>query len=153
MIMPAAQTAIAGLVAGIFVVTTAHAQSVADIFTKLDLIGTWSVDCSRPPSRENPHYAVQRPQAPGPVLRDTVTGQPGGNSTTIDVAHELGPHQLLVSLLEPSDPPRRAKAIWLIEPGRVRVWFMVASDGRASVSDGRLTANNRESPWINKCRS
>ena len=65
---------------------TGPTQSVADIFRKLDLLGTWSVECARTPSRENPHFAVQQPTAPGPVQRQTLTGQATATTiTTFDV--------------------------------------------------------------------
>jgi hypothetical protein len=130
--------------------SAAQAQSVADIFTRLELIGTWAVDCARPPSREYPHFVVRQPLGSGLVHRQTIIGQ-GSTSSTIDVAHELAPHELLVSIVDGGDPARRIKAIWLVEHNRVRVLLLVTSDGRATISGGKVVANNNETPWINKC--
>ena len=105
---------------------------------------------SRPASRENPHYILP-PQTGGPVQRQTDSGAAGSTSTTIDVAHELGPGELLVSLYDSGDQSRRVKAIWRLERNRLRVWLLVANDGRAIIAGGKIAANNRDAPWINKC--
>jgi hypothetical protein len=131
---------------------SAQAQSVADIFLKLDLIGTWSVDCARPASRENPHYVVERPQFAGPVQRQTVIGQTS-TASTIDVAYELPSNELLVSLVEGGDQSRRVKSVWRIERNRVRVLLFVPNDGRASIAGGKLVSSGAETPWINRCGS
>jgi hypothetical protein len=133
-----------------FVSASAQAQSVAEIFAKLDLFGTWSVDCSRPASRENPHY-VAPPQTGGPVQRQNDGGPAGSTSTTIDVAHELGPGELLVSLFDGGDQSRRVKAIWRLERNRLRVWLLVANDGRVRIAAGKIAGSDRDAPWINKC--
>jgi hypothetical protein len=132
--------------------SAAQAQSVADIFAKRELFGTWSVDCSRPASRDNPHYIVP-PQTGGPVQRQNDSGPAGSTATTIDVAHELGSGELLVSLFDSGDQSRRVKAIWRLERNRLRVWSLVANDGRTIIAAGKNTATSREAPWINKCGS
>jgi hypothetical protein len=128
----------------------AETQSVADIFVKLDLVGTWSADCKRPASQENPYYIVQQPQAPGAVHRETRNGQ-ASVSTTIDVAHELNLNELLVSLFDGGDSTSRIKAVWLIERHRLRVSLFVTNDGRTIITGGKVVANGTQTPWINRC--
>jgi hypothetical protein len=146
--------ALAPLVAGAACcgAATAHTQSVADIFAMRDLIGTWSVDCAKPPGAANPRYVVLPPQAPGPVHRETLNGQPKV-STIIDVAHELGASELLVSLVDEGNPATRVKAVWLLERNRLRVMLFVTNDGRTIIAGGNIVASQMPVPWINKCGS
>jgi hypothetical protein len=46
--------------AGLFLTDAAPAQSVADHASAWGLLGTWAVDCGRPPSRSNAHLSYIR---------------------------------------------------------------------------------------------
>jgi hypothetical protein len=93
---------------------------------------------------------VERPQAPGPVHRETLTGE-AKVSTTIDVAHELSANELLISLFDEGNAATRVKAVWLLERNRLRVSLFVTNDGRAIIADGKVVANQTPTPWINRC--
>lgn len=126
--------------------------SVADTVQKWGLIGTWSVDCSRPPSTNHIHirYVVwmggkvmtERDYA-DPQRNDSneVTGatiNADGSLTLVVDFKSLGGQIRTFALMR--DRPDRLRAVWNHGP-----------DGVYTVKDGRFTANGNDTPWQYKC--
>jgi hypothetical protein len=126
--------------------------TVAETLQQWGLIGTWSVDCSRPPSANHIHirYVVwmggkvmtERDYA-DPKRNDSneVTGatiNSDGSLTLVVDFKSLGGQIRTFALMR--DRPDRLRAVWNHGP-----------DGVYTVKDGRFTGNGNDTPWQFKC--
>jgi hypothetical protein len=105
-----------------------RAASVQEIFEKYNLLGTFSWDCSKPPSANN-LYFVHRLLDANQVQRDQMSGQTTRDWVVLVVkASEARPNEILVSgaftgRLRGRDlESKAASGIWRLEPNRLLQW-------------------------------
>jgi hypothetical protein len=130
--------------------TPAEAQSVRRVLSDFGFIGAWSADCGMPPASGNTRRTAR-----------------SGRSGLVTFEEDLGPdyepnkYVVLSALRVARDAValrvelngERVQDLTVVKDGRrVRTMENVGADGKAVVKDGRLVANNRETPWLNKCR-
>jgi hypothetical protein len=129
----------------------AAAQSVADVASRWGLIGTWSLDCSKPASGSNGYltYAVR---SGGKVAherdfgdrRDTNDVQQArtGTGGTLDlVVHFPGLNQT------------RKFTMLMGSDRRIRALSNSRIDGtEVTIRGGKFTANGAITPWQTRCR-
>jgi hypothetical protein len=140
---------VAGLAGAILMmVPAAQAASVKEIFEKHGLIGTWSIDCSKPMSREN-RYAIYR-AIDGDRVQREVKADPEtqGQLALADRASETGPNEIVLSWV--NDRGRTNNTVRM-EPNRFRLWQSANEAGEKFVVDGRETDDNHDTQWVQKC--
>lgn len=138
------------------VIAQAQDGSVAGIFEKYQMLGTFAEDCNRPASRDNPYY-VHRVVDANHVQRDVMEGPTTrARFTMVDKAVALGPNEVSTSgplsgLIGSTSFDRTpSDSIWRIEPNRIRFTEAIVA-GRKVAADGRYLSNGRETPWFNRC--
>ena len=127
---------------------TSQASTVMQDF---GLTGKWAVDCSQPPSGNNPHVSftvregqTRRTTDAGPSLRQ-------GSVVIVD-AKRLDRSTIVVR--EQSDSPGVPTVdITIIrDDGRTRsLASQRVDDGSFLVKDGIVIASGRETPWLSRC--
>jgi hypothetical protein len=125
-----------------------QASSVQAIFEKHSLLGTFALDCGRPPGDGNPYF-VNRALDDGNVQRDRM-----GSPTTrdwiviLEAAKQLRPNEIAVSGTFNGQQP--AQGVYRAEPGRMRVLESTIA-GKNVIVGGRF--GGRETPWEQKCEA
>lgn len=125
----------------------AGAQSVKQVLDEFGLLGSWSTDCSRPPSAQAPRV-VYAEQADGSVTRELVEGAAHGTGTPFVAATRAAPDQVEVDY---SYQDRIVHLVLEMHEGRhhgLRSWI---DGGAPFMEDGVVLANNRKAPWLAKC--
>jgi hypothetical protein len=140
------------LVATAFAAPGAFAQaSVKAVFEKYNLLGTFAMDCSKPATKSNLYYNnraidadhVQRDQMSGPTTRDFVI--------MIEKISEVKPNEIALGGTRDDKP---TDGVWRIERkgDDVRIQILESSfNGKKLISGGKVLANGRDWPWVNKC--
>jgi hypothetical protein len=138
-----------GVAAAIVISTpVALAQaSVKGLFEKYHLLGTFATDCSKSASDDNYYYtnrllsdgAVQRDRMSGPTKRDIVV--------FFNQATEVAPNQISVSGTRDGKP---TDSIWRVEGTRMLI-VESSWDGKKQIEGGKVVANGRDWPWLNRC--
>ena len=136
------------------IASAAQADSVTQIFEKYGLLGSFALDCSKPPSPENWLF-TNRLIDPHHVQRDLMTG-PGTRQwvAVFDKASELKPNEILVSgritgrLEGKTVENEPVDGVWRIEQDRMQQWASTFQ-GKPLIVNGRL--HGRELPWSKKC--
>jgi hypothetical protein len=139
-----------------FGLTPAFAQSpqtsaVADTLQKWGLIGTWSLDCSRPPAG-NHIYIRYVAWLGGKVMTERDYGDKDRNDSNEVTSATFNQDGSLTMVVDfQSLGQIRTFALERDRPDRVRALWNRGPDGVYSVKDGRFTANGNETPWQYKC--
>jgi hypothetical protein len=129
----------------------AAAQSVADVASRWGLIGTWSLDCSKPASGSNGYlsYAVR---AGGKVAHERNFGD---RSDTNDVQQARTGHGGTLELVVhfPALNQTRKFTMLMGPDGRTRAMSNSRIDGtEVTIKAGKFTANGAITPWQTRCR-
>ena len=129
---------------------SAKAQSVADAATRWGLIGTWSLDCTKPASSSNGYlmYVVRA----GKVVHERDFGD---RRDTNDVQQARtgtgGALDLVVHF--PALNQTRKFTMMMGPDRRIRALSNSRIDGTdQTIKDGKFTANGGTTPWQSRCR-
>ncbi len=106
-----------------------QANPVADALQRWGLIGTWSLDCSRPPGGTHIRCVVW---LGGKAMTERDYGDASRDDSNEVTSATINPDGS-------RDRPDRVRALWNRGPGVY------------SVKDGRFTANGSATPWQYKC--
>lgn len=127
------------------------AQTVASTIERWGLLGTWAIDCTRPPSQGNDHLSyVKRGQGrvqhgrdfgnrrdSQEVLAATVT--PDG---LVEVVADFG-----------TDVGVRRWSMLKAPDGRIRAMASAKVDGTGvTIRDGRFAHSGKDTQWLSRCR-
>jgi hypothetical protein len=138
------------LAAGVLLAQGAAAQSVADTATRWGLIGTWSVDCSKPASGSNGHliYLVRA----GKVVHERDFGDRRDTNDVQQARTGIGGALDLVVHFPALNQTR--KFTMMMGPDRrIRAVANSRIDGTdQTIKDGKFTANGATTPWQSRCR-
>jgi hypothetical protein len=125
-----------------------HAGKDSDELLQFGLLGSWSLDCQKPPSPANPFVNFTASSA-GEPTRQVITGKPRYDSlvpvsdaqmldaTHLRLSYPQGGVTITVTLLK--------------EQRRIRPYEAMASDGTVSVSRGVVKASGLPTGWLLKC--
>lgn len=138
------------LIAAAFLVVAFPAQaqtmSAREMFERLGMLATFSIDCSLPPSDSN-GYIVYRAMDGTRVQRDTMTSPTNRMFVSVaETASHSGMNEITVN--GTADGKRLSYVLRLDGPRhRVMQWF---EDGKQSVVDG--VWGTYTMPWVTKCQ-
>lgn len=140
------------LAAGLVILShAASAQTAADTMARWGMLGTWALDCSKPPSRQNGYLSYVRKPG-GAVSHEREFGD---SRDAHDISQAtIGPHGTLELVVH-------FKSF-----NQVRKWrLMKGADGRIraivnssvknddyTIKDGKFTGNGADVPWQTRCR-
>ena len=126
---------------------TAQAATVAAVFEKLNLLGTFALDCTQPVGVHN-HYIVHRALDTGTVERELLIGPARRQyGYIIDRAEELRPREVDTSM---SDGRRRLNMVFRVDSKRMRTVESGPESGPKVISGGNFISGG-VAPWYNKC--
>jgi hypothetical protein len=138
------------IVAGLLVVchaSGANAQTVAGVMEKWGALGSWSTDCSRPPSQSGRLSYV--PAAGGKVVHERDFGS---SRDAFDILMAAAMPDGRLELFADFGPDGVRRWAWVKGPdGRIRTVENARIDGTAaSIVNGRFL-DGRETQWQSKC--
>lgn len=126
---------------------------VVDALQTWGLIGTWSLDCNRPPAGSHIHIRyVVRPG--GKMMTERDYGDANRNDSNEVISATINPDDSLTMVVDFQSLGGQIRTFALMHdrPDRVRALWNHGPDGVYSVKDGRFTANGNETPWQYKCK-
>jgi hypothetical protein len=135
----------------LFVLSSAHAATVKDVFESHHLLGTLAADCGKPASEATP-YIVDRVIDADHVQLDRMIGRPAPQLTAIiDEIKESKANEIVMSYLAGN---RRYTLTVRVDNERMRAMELTREDGEKQIVDGRYAAGGLgkgETPWFSKC--
>jgi hypothetical protein len=127
--------------------SAANAQSARAEFEKLDLLGTYAADCSKPASASN-GYILYRAFDAQRVQRDTMVSPTERRYVSIaETATASARNELTITGVSEG---KRVVYTLRLDGKRHRV-MRWSEDGVTSVVDGIWTERKFEMPWVAKC--
>jgi hypothetical protein len=126
----------------------ARAESVGEAAEKWGLLGTWAIDCTKPPSRENGYLAYARNGEQVVHRRDFgdlsdthwVTGAKLLSGGAIEIVMDIS-----------GFAQTRTMVLVKTGDGRSRTISNRDDAGRFSIKDGKFIANGKPAPWQTRC--
>jgi hypothetical protein len=138
------------VVAGLLISTElAPAQSAADTLRKWGLLGTWALDCSQPPSRQNSHLTY-RATRDGRASHDRAFGDTQ-DANEVLASTIAADGSLTLRVRFPSLSQTREFSFIKGADGRIRAMSNRAG-GDYSVKNGKFISNGLPTPWQTRCR-
>jgi len=143
---------VAAFIALIALAQPASGQTIAETMHRWGLTGTWAIDCSQPPSRQN-GYLSYVPKTGGGVSHRRDFG--GGQADAFDIEWATIGADGMIELI-----------VHFHSFSQTRKWSMMkASDGRTktmvnsrtdstdySIRNGRFVQSGDDVPWQTRCR-
>jgi hypothetical protein len=131
--------------------TAARAQTIAETLDKWGLLGTWAVECSQPPGKNNTHTSYVATSG-GSVLRKRLMGsrpdshqiksavvRPDGMIDVVTDYTDLGWGIHKTTLMKGPD-------------GRVKAFASGKADGTEyTIKSGKFVRTGAPAPWQSKC--
>ena len=131
------------------VASSASAETAAGIAREWGLIGTWAVDCEKPPRQGQGNMISYETTSEGRLIyrRDL------DSSDTNEVTDaRIEPDQTLVlSIVMPHYRQTRWNGITKQVDGSIRSVFNRGADGSYTIRDGRFVASGKPTPSLRKC--
>ena len=129
----------------------AAAQSPVELASRWGLIGTWALDCTKPPSGSNGYltYVIRRA---GQVSHERNFGDRQDSNDVEQIRPGAdGAIELVVSF--PSLKQTRRFSLIMGPDGRTRAIANSKADGtEPTIRDGKFVHNGSETPWQVRCR-
>lgn len=142
------RTFFASLAAVFAAVAPALADADGDALRKLDVLGTWAYDCSRPSGTDNAVLIYSVPSADEPPLEHLMMGD---LERVTPVAKVVLLKDGKVQWTQPTESGTLT-VVNLIESGRLKTWSSKSATGEVFIADGKFAAGD-EAPWFNRCDS
>ena len=129
----------------------AAAQSVADTVSKWGLIGTWSLDCSKPASSAN-GYLTYVVRGAGKVAHERNFGDRRDTNDVQQARTGIGGTLDLVVHF-PGLNQTRKYTMMMASDRRIRALANSRIDGtEQTIKDGKFTSGGATTPWQSRCR-
>ena len=129
----------------------AAAQSVADTVSKWGLIGTWSLDCSKPASSAN-GYLTYVVRGAGKVAHERNFGDRRDTNDVQQARTGIGGTLDLVVHF-PGLNQTRKYTMMMASDRRIRALANSRIDGTdQTIKDGKFTSGGGTTPWQSRCR-
>jgi hypothetical protein len=142
--------AIGTLLALVVAASPALANADGDLLNKAGMLGSWAVDCSKPPGKTNP-YQLFAPSSSGGPTRTLQMDNPGldGTLKIKDVRIISGDRVGLSWTGRSGDVLRMI----ILKVGNRHKGFESVNvrDGKVLVKDGHFVSSGKETPWFTKC--
>ncbi len=125
------------------------AQSIPDTVARWKMLGTWALECSKPPSRDNTYENF--------VKRGTnvFLERNGGDYKDSNrvLAASITPEGLLELRIEFKAFSQTRVNVFVKGPdGRKRAMTNHDTKGSYSVKDGKFVSSNNQTSWMTRCR-
>jgi hypothetical protein len=144
------KSAIWTLLALLAAVFPALAGVDSDRLNQAGMLGSWAVDCSAPPSPNNP-YQLFAPSTSGSPTRTLQMDTPSLDGTLkVKDVHIISNERVGLSWVDRSGDTMR---MVVLKTGNRLKGFESVSErsGKTLVKDGRFTNSGKETPWFTKC--
>jgi len=114
---------------------------------KAGVLGTWAIDCSKPPSTSNYHmvYAVD---AKGIATETQLTGSQSVRQ--LRNVQFISKQWMLYSYLDADG--EMLSILTFFDAGRKKSWWSVGNEGKAYIMDGKFLPDGNSVPWFKKCK-
>jgi hypothetical protein len=115
--------------------------------SKAGVLGTWAIDCSKPPATSNYHmvYAVD---SKGVATETQLTGSQSVRQ--LRNVQLISKQWLLYSYLDADG--EMLSILTFFDGGRKKSWWSVGKDGAAYIMDGKFLPGGNSVPWFEKCK-
>jgi hypothetical protein len=136
-----------------FVLSSADAASVEELFQQFDLFGTWAADCDKPATPGNPRVTITTPSA-GLVLEDHHLGPNFAiNRYSVLSAARVSATNLSVEVIfQPgTEVEERQRLVFSVRDNTRRTLFNQPDGGTVRVKDGIALARGSKTPLLRKC--
>lgn len=132
--------------------TDKRTAAVSDTLEKWGLLGTWSLDCGRPPAGNHIHIRYVK-WLSGKVMTERVYGDKSRNDSNEVIGATINADGSLTLVVDFQSLGGQIRTFALTHdrPDRVRALWNHGPDGVYTVKDGRFTGNGRETPWQYRC--
>jgi hypothetical protein len=128
----------------------ASAETVIESAKKWGLLGTWAIDCSKPPSRSNGHLAYRAKQ--GRLVHEREFGDVREESPVLSARITASGGLELLVRFESFSQTREYLMIKGSE-GRIRAFFNRDVDTDVySIKDGKIVGSGNDTVWQHRCR-
>lgn len=142
------RTVLASLVVVAAAVVPARANTDSDMLRKVDVLGTWAYDCSRPSGADNAVLVYSAPTTGEAPLEHLMMGE---LDRVTPVTHVAVLNDGKVQWTQPTESGTLT-VVNLIETGRLKTWSSKSAAGEVFIADGKFAAGD-EAPWFNRCDS
>jgi hypothetical protein len=129
-------------------VLPARADADTDMLRKLDVLGTWAFDCSRPSGDDNAVLIYAAPAGNEPPTEQVMMGQ---LDRVTPVTNVVVLKDGKVQWTQDADAGKLT-IVNLIESGRLKTWSSTSATGDVFISEGKFAAGD-DAPWFNRCDS
>ena len=131
------------------VVAPASADDVADVARDWGLIGTWGIDCAKPPKKGQGNTISYEVTSSGSLIYRRDFDASDNNHVT--QARVEPDRTLLLSIVMPQFNQTRENGIAMQPDGSIHTDFSRGEDGSYTIRDGRFVANGKPTPALRKC--
>ncbi|WP_229266668.1 hypothetical protein [Leptospira sp. severe_002] len=123
------------------------AQTTADVIEQWGLIGKWSADCQRAPTRGAPLLTYTKARDGSVTRTATAGGKP--NTSNVVAARTLPDGSIEITEKDPDD----TMTFVLSKDGSGKHRSMSSHDdkGHYYIRDGKFTGNGNETPLLSRC--
>lgn len=130
-----------------------NSQSPMGVVKEFGLFGIWAIDCSQPPSPENPYANFELTSEGAVEQRDSFGPDYDEMVYRIVEARRVGNFRLAMREVLTTDDRIVLETVALKAAGRIRNWSSRFADGSGTlVEDGLLpSAEGRETGWMTRC--
>jgi hypothetical protein len=131
-------------------VTPASADDAAGVARDWGLIGTWAIDCTKPPKKGQGNTISYEVTSSGGLIYRRDFDVSDNNEVT--EARIEPDHTLILSIVMPQFNQTRENGIAMQSDGSIHSIFSRGEDGSYTIRDGRFVANRKPTPALQKCR-
>jgi len=127
----------------------ASADDAADVARDWGLIGTWAIDCAKPPKKGQGNTISYEVTSSGGLMyrRDF----DASDNNDVAEAKVEPDHTLILSIVMPKFNQTRENGIAMQADGSIRSVFSRGEDGSYTIRDGRFVATGKPTPALRKC--
>ena len=130
---------------------TAQQRQVADTVRAWDLLGAWSLDCSRPPANDN-GYLNYEIRGPGIAMHVRNFGTSSDAHEVLEARPVEGGGLEITVRFQFESGAQMRRWVLVKRDDRIRAVSNVSVDnGSYSIRDGRFLHNGAETQWQKRC--
>ena len=132
-------------------VTPASADDAADVARGWGLVGTWAMDCAKPPKKgEGNTISYEVSSSGGLIYRRDFDA---ADSNEVIEARVEPDHTLVLSIAMPQFNQIRENGIAMQADGGIHSVFSRGQDGTYTIRNSRFVANGKPTTTLRKCKT
>ncbi|WP_315765090.1 MULTISPECIES: hypothetical protein [unclassified Bradyrhizobium] len=125
------------------------AETAVEVARDWGLLGTWAVDCAKPPRQGQGSTISYEATSEGHLIYRRDLDSSDNNEVT---GARIEPdHTLVLSITMPRYRQTRENGVTKEADGSIRSIFNRSTDGSYTIRDGRFVANGKPTPSLRKC--